>query len=127
MLKTQKYDTADYINTKEDVAACLAVALAENDTAFFLKTIGIIARSKGMAQIARELNLSRESLYQSLSTDGNPSFETVMRVLDILGYRFCVEQKKVAKSQTTSRPAKGKAKPIFENLKPQFAISSKKQ
>ena len=93
MLKIRKYDSADYINTKDDVAACLAVSLAENDAAFFLKTIGIIARSKGMTQIARELNLCRESLYQSLSPDGNPSFETVMRVLDILGYRFCVEQK----------------------------------
>ena len=96
MLKTKQYDTADYINTREDVAACLAVALAENDTAFFLKTIGIIARSKGMSQIAKDLNLCRESLYQSLSADGNPSFETVLRVLDILGYRFCVEQKKVS-------------------------------
>ncbi|MCL2306321.1 MAG: putative addiction module antidote protein [Planctomycetaceae bacterium] len=94
MLKTKKYDSADYINTKEDVAACLAVALAENDATFFLKTIGIIARSKGMTQIAKELNLSRESLYLSLSADGNPSFDTVMRVLDTLGYRFCVEQKK---------------------------------
>jgi len=94
--KTFRYDTADYINTKEDVAACLAVALAENDTAFFLKTIGIVARSQGMAQIARELNLSRESLYQSLSADGNPSFETIIRVLDFLGYQFCVEQKKAS-------------------------------
>jgi len=101
MLKTKKYDTADYINTKEDVAACLAVALAENDTAFFLKTIGIIARSKGMTQIARELNLSRESLYQSLSPDGNPSFETMLRVLDILGYKFSIEQKKKSAAVTT--------------------------
>ena len=99
-LKTKKYDTADYITTKEDVTACLAVALAENDTAFFLKTIGIIARSKGMTQIAGELNLSRESLYQSLSPDGNPSFETVMRVLDILGYNFSIEQKKSKKKST---------------------------
>jgi len=101
-LKTKKYDTADYINTKEDVAACLAVALAENDTAFFLKTIGIIARSKGMTQIARELNLSRESLYQSLSPDGNPSFETVLRVLDILGYKFSIEQKPKKKSSVVT-------------------------
>ncbi|MCL2348695.1 MAG: putative addiction module antidote protein [Planctomycetaceae bacterium] len=96
MLKTKTYDSADYVNTREDVAACLAVALAENDTAFFLKTIGIIARSKGMTQIAKDLNLCRESLYQSLSPDGNPSFETIMRVLDILGYKFSIEQKKAS-------------------------------
>ena len=96
MMNTQKYDSADYINTKEDVVACLAVALAENDTEFLLQTIGIIARSKGMTQIARELNLNSESLCQ-LSADGNPSFKTVMRILDILGYQFCIEQKKVSR------------------------------
>ena len=95
-LKTKKYDSADYINTREDGAACLAVALAENDTALFLKTIEIIARSKGMAQIAKELNLCRESLYLSLSAEGNPSLDTVVRVLDTLGYQFCVERKKAS-------------------------------
>ncbi|MDR1382435.1 MAG: putative addiction module antidote protein [Planctomycetaceae bacterium] len=94
MLKTKKYDSADYIETKEDVAACLAVALAENDVSFFLETIGMIARSHGMSQIAKELNLARESLYHSLSADGNPSLETVIKVLDILGYQFSIEQKK---------------------------------
>jgi probable addiction module antidote protein len=95
-IKTKKYDSAEYIKTKKDVVTYLAVSLEENDPEFFLESIGIVARSKGMAAIAKELCLSRESLYKSLSADGNPSFETVMRVLDILGYKFSVEQKKTA-------------------------------
>ena len=84
---------AEHINTKEDVAGILEAALEENDTTLLLAVIGDIARSKGMAQIAKELNLARESLYRSLSQDGNPSFDTVAKVLDNLGFQLSVRQK----------------------------------
>jgi probable addiction module antidote protein len=93
MLKTTKWDPAKYINSKEDVLAYLEAALEENDTELLLSVIGDIARSKGMAQIARELNVARESLYRSLSPEGNPSFSTVMKVLDILGFQIQLKQK----------------------------------
>ena len=84
---------ADHINTKEDVTAYLEAALEENDTALLFAVIGDIARSKGMAQIAKDLNLARESLYRSFSPDGNPSFSTVVKVLDNLGFQLSVRQK----------------------------------
>jgi probable addiction module antidote protein len=95
-IKTSKWDPSEYIETKEDVIAYLEVALEENDPAFLLKTIGYIARSKGMAQLARELNLNREGLYESLSPTGNPSFITVMKVLDNLGFQLNIQQKKAS-------------------------------
>jgi probable addiction module antidote protein len=88
-----KYDPAEVIETKEDVIAFLEEALEENDPEFLFKTIGYIARSKGMAKIARELNLNREGLYTALSPQGNPSFVTIVRVLDNLGYQLSVRQK----------------------------------
>jgi probable addiction module antidote protein len=88
-----KYDPAEYIETKEDVIALLEGAFEQNDPAFLFKTIGYIARSKGMAQIARELNLNREGLYTALSPQGNPSFITIARVLDNLGFQLSVRQK----------------------------------
>jgi probable addiction module antidote protein len=88
-----KWDPAEYITTKERVIAFLEEALEENDPEFLFKTIGYIARSKGMAKIARELNLNREGLYTALSPQGNPSFITIVRVLDNLGYQLSVRQK----------------------------------
>jgi probable addiction module antidote protein len=88
-----KWDPAEYIETKEDVLAFLEGALEENDSEFLFKTIGYIARSKGMAKIARELNLNREGLYTALSPQGNPSFITIVRVLDNLGYQLSIRQK----------------------------------
>ena len=89
----EKWDLADHINTKEDVLGILEAALEENDTALLLAVIGDIARSKGMTEIAKDLNLARESLYRSLSSDGNPSFSTVVNVLDNLGFQLSIRQK----------------------------------
>jgi probable addiction module antidote protein len=91
-----KYDSAGYINSKEDVIAFLEGALEENDPEILFKTIGYIARSKGMTQIAKELNLNREGLYTALSPQGNPSFVTIVRVLDNLGFQLSIRQKVMA-------------------------------
>jgi len=87
------WNLSDEINTREDVIGILEAALEENDIEFLFKVIGDIARSKGMAQIAKELNLNREGLYRSLSQEGNPSFSTVAKVLDNLGFQLSVKQK----------------------------------
>jgi probable addiction module antidote protein len=92
-METYKWDMADHIKTKDDALGYLEAALEENDTELLLKVIGDIARSEGMTQLARELNLSRESLYRSFSRTGNPSFATVVKLLDLLGYRVEIKQK----------------------------------
>jgi len=87
------WDMAEYIKTKKDVIAHLEAALAENDIPFLLSVIGDIARSEGMTKIARSLGMSREGLYRSLSPSGKPSFETVVRLLNLLGLHLSVEYK----------------------------------
>jgi probable addiction module antidote protein len=92
-MKTSKWDLAEVLDDKEDVIAAIELALADNDTEFLFKVIGSLARSDGMTQIARELGVTREGLYKSLSPGGNPSFETILKLLDVLGFRFKVERK----------------------------------
>ncbi|MFM5888120.1 MAG: addiction module antidote protein, partial [Dolichospermum sp.] len=53
------------------MAAYLEAALEDGDPNLVVAALGDIARSKGMTNIARETGLGRESLYQSLSIDGN--------------------------------------------------------
>ena len=50
--------------------------------------LGDIARSKGMASIAEATGLGRESLYKSLSENGNPELATVLKVVDALGLKL---------------------------------------
>jgi probable addiction module antidote protein len=92
----EDWDPADDIETKEDVVAILEVASEENDPKFLLSVIGDIARSKGMAQLARELDVDRAGLYKALSPEGNPSFATVAKVLDNLGFHLSIQKKKAS-------------------------------
>ena len=87
------WDMVDNINTKAEVLGYLEAALEENNTETLFDVLGAIARSKGMAALARELGLNRESLYRSLSPEGNPSFATVARVLDKLGFQLSIKRK----------------------------------
>ena len=87
------WDMAEYIKTKKDIIAHLEAALAENDIPFLLSVVGDIARSEGMTKIARSLGMSREGLYRSLSPSGKPSFETVVKLLNLLGLRLSLDYK----------------------------------
>jgi len=87
-----KWDMADHIITKEDVAAYLEAALEENDTDVRLAFIDAITRSKGIAhQIAKDLNITCEILASFLSLDDNPSFNSVAKALDNLSFQLSVK------------------------------------
>ena len=90
VLKIRKWDAAEHLKTDEDIMLYLDIILAENDVPLLMAALGDIARAKGMTNIARETGLGRESLYKSLSADGNPSFATVQKVMTGLGLKFNV-------------------------------------
>jgi probable addiction module antidote protein len=89
-IKTSKWDVVDYLNTEEEMALYLSVALEEDDVAFFNIALGDVARAKGMSEVARAAGLGRESLYKGLSEQGNPEFATVLKVLRALGLGLTV-------------------------------------
>ena len=88
--KTSLFDSADYLDSTEAINAYMEEALETDDPAFIAQALGTIARSRGMSQIAKKAGLSRESLYKALSTDGNPEFGTVIRVMQALGLKFSI-------------------------------------
>lgn len=87
---SRPFDSADYIDTPEAVAAYLEAALEDGDAQIIAATLGDIARSKGMAMIAERTGLAREALYKSLSADGNPRLTTLLGVLKAMGLRLSV-------------------------------------
>jgi probable addiction module antidote protein len=89
-LKTIRWDTADYLKTREDIAGYLDAALEDGDSELLKLALGNVARSKGMTEIAKESGIRRPSLYKALSPDGNPEFATVVNVLKALGLRLSV-------------------------------------
>ncbi len=92
-IKTTKYDIAEHLRTRQEMAAYLEACFeeAEGDAAFITKAIGDIARAKGMSQVARDAGLSRESLYKALSGERSPGFDTILKVMEALGLRLHAE------------------------------------
>ncbi len=88
--KFSKYDTAEHLKTDADIAAYFDACLEEagDDPAFIAHALGVIARAKGMTQLARDTGLARENLYKALSADGNPEFGTILKVIKALGLKL---------------------------------------
>jgi probable addiction module antidote protein len=87
---TIPWDSAQYLQTKEDIADYLEAVLEDGDPALITHALGVIARAKGMSQIGRATGLGRESLYKALSAQGNPEFATVLKVIHALGLKLKV-------------------------------------
>lgn len=90
VLKTATYDSADYLKTPEDIAAYLEAAFEEGDAALITHALGVVARSEGMTEVAKQAGLTRASLYKALSADGHPEFATVLKVVQALGLKMTV-------------------------------------
>ena len=87
---TTRFDVAEHLRTSEEMAAYLEACFEEahGDAAFIAKALGDIARAKGMAQVARDAGLSRESLYKALSGERSPGFDTILKVVGALGLKL---------------------------------------
>ncbi len=86
--ETRSWYPAEHLETEEDMAAYLNVALEEGDLSLIMATLGDIARARRMAMVAQETGLGRESLYKSLSADGNPEIGTVLKVVHAPGLQL---------------------------------------
>ena len=79
------YDTAEYLDNDEAIEVFMADAFETGDTSYIAHALGVIARAKGMTQIAKDTGLSREQLYRSFSEQGNPTLKTTLAVMRSLG------------------------------------------
>jgi probable addiction module antidote protein len=88
--KLRKWDSVEHLHNEEDIASYFDAVLQEagDDPAFIAHALGIIARARGMSQLARDTGLGRESLYKALSGDSNPSLGTILKVVKALGLKL---------------------------------------
>jgi probable addiction module antidote protein len=87
-LKTYPWDSAAHLKTAKDIAEYLEAVFEIGDPTLVAHALGIVARAKGMTEVARKTGLGRESLYKALSKDGNPKIGTVLKVVRALGIKM---------------------------------------
>ncbi len=89
-IETTAFDSADYLNTAENIAAYLDAYLEDSTSEEFRKALDTVARSHGVSDLAKRSGMSRPGIYKALGKDGNPSFETIREILTGLGLRLMV-------------------------------------
>ena len=94
--KLIRYDPAEDLVSEEGIAIFMGEAFKTEDPAYIAHALGVVARAKGMAQIAAKTGLSREQLYRSFSKNGNPTLKTTFAVMKALGIEWTTKTSKAA-------------------------------
>jgi probable addiction module antidote protein len=95
-IETRPFDPAAYLDSPDAMLAYLDGAFADGDAGEIADALGVVARARGMSQLAEQTGLSRQALYKALSSDGNPEFATVLKVIRALGFRLHAEPSSAA-------------------------------
>ena len=90
-IKISQWDTSEYLDSPEMIREYLMAALEEGGTELLISAIGDVAKSKGMTQISKETNLSRQNLYRALTAKSSPKFDTVVKVLAAFNIKLSFE------------------------------------
>lgn len=89
--KTRPFDLAEHLKNDEDIASYLTLVIEEGEPGELAHALGIVARARGMAQVAEDAGLTREALYKALREDAQPRFDTINRVCKALGVKLVAQ------------------------------------
>lgn len=84
------FDPAEYLDSEEDMQLYLQIALEENGIKGFQHALGVVARAKGMTELAEKTGLGRQNLYKALSDTANPKLETIAKIVEALGLKLTI-------------------------------------
>jgi len=88
MANFSPFDAADYLDNEETISAYITAALEDANPDVFLAAVRDVARARGMAQLAKDAGLGRESLYKALSPGAKPRYDTMLKLLHALGVKL---------------------------------------
>jgi probable addiction module antidote protein len=84
------FDISDYLDNDEVIAEYLTAAAQDASPDVLLAALSHVAKARGMAQVAKDAGLGRESLYKALSPGAHPRFETISAVLRALNLKVAI-------------------------------------
>ena len=86
-----EFDMAEHLDSDQAIAEYLTIVMEENDSSELTHALGVIARARGMSEVARAAGLTREALYKALRPNSQPRFDTIARVCTALGVKLVAQ------------------------------------
>ena len=105
-IRTTRFDPAEYVRTPGNQADLLNDALDSGDAGYITNALGIIARARGMTEVARGAGVTREALYKAFSPKGDPRLTTLLGALTTLGFKLSAQKTTVAEKKPRKRATK---------------------
>jgi len=87
-VKVTPFDASEYLDDEETIASYISAAMEADDQDVLLLALADVAKARGMAKVAADAGLGRESLYKALKPGSNPKFETINKLMHALGVKF---------------------------------------
>ncbi len=91
-IKTKPFEVAEFLESEDDMVSYLQTVMEERNLELFRLALSDIAKAKGMTELAETIGVNRQSLYRSLSKNGNPSFATIEKIIHSLGLKLTVSR-----------------------------------
>lgn len=91
-IKTAKWDVTEFLDSEEKIFAYIEAAFEDGDPAIIKKSLGEVARARGMTLIAKDAGVTRETLYKALTEDGDPRLSTLVGVMKAMGLKLSAVQ-----------------------------------
>jgi probable addiction module antidote protein len=123
-IKITNLDVSEYLDSEESIASYLSSIIEEGDPQLLLAAISDVAKARGMAKIASDSGLGRESLYKALKPDSKPRFETILKILNSLGVKIQFNAKDDISSKKIVRKKPIKTNSMKTRKKPTPKVSS---
>ncbi len=121
-LKLHDWDAAEHLHDDQDIVHFIEAALEEapDDAAFIASVLGVVARARNIADLARTTGIARETLYKMLRGEGNPTMGNLSKLAKSLGFRLSLVpidgNGKPAKPKPKPKPARKAGKPAAKNV-----------
>lgn len=104
-IELKEFDAVEFLQTDEDMQEYLNAAIEENDPEFLRAALRDILRAKNLSQLSRDTGTSREKIYKALSKDGNPTFATILKIINALGLEMHLSSRNKTHSRGKSEQA----------------------
>ena len=89
-IKTTSFNPIGFLVSDEEIAGYLADAYRDDDPAVFIVALGHVVKHKGLAQLAADTGLNRESLYKTFNGKVQPKWDTVHRLLKAINVELAI-------------------------------------
>jgi len=87
-VKTRPFNPVEFLESDEEIVQYLSDAYDDENAEVFVIALGNVVKARGVAEVARQSGMNRESLYKIFSGKAKPQWGTIHALMHALGFHL---------------------------------------